>query len=153
MKIYYVIDISTSTLKIIKRFERFVWWDYWKVIPQEIKENRNFVWQHLCQSVTSDNGAQTSLNQFKSVQAGFNNQLFLTLLMLLLWSQLKSIISDTLSEISEQNLSCHNYWLSIRVIWTSACFCHYNALLKWKLELWPHHSAHATNIYSFCFKN
>ena len=33
--------------------------------------------------------------------------------MLLLQSPLKSVISDTLSEISEESLSCQNYWLDI----------------------------------------
>ena len=33
--------------------------------------------------------------------------------MLLLQIPLKSVISDALSEISEESLSCQNYWLDI----------------------------------------
>ena len=33
--------------------------------------------------------------------------------MLLLQSPLKSVISDTLTEITEESLSCQNYWLDI----------------------------------------
>ena len=37
----------------------------------------------------------------------------MTLLLLLLWDQLKSVISDKLSEITEESLNCQKYWLDM----------------------------------------
>ena len=117
---------------------------------QGIKEICNFVQLHIFYwSVISDNCTQTGSNQFKQVSS-FSN----FWLVLLLQSPLKTVISDTLTKISEESLSCQNYCLEIipnfLSMWLFFSFLTYFQIENLK-------NGHATQIttliYSFSSKN
>ena len=74
--------------------------------------------------------------------------------MLLLWSLLKSVISDTWLEISEEILSCQNYWLDIiqnfLSMWLFFSFSTYFEIENLKNG---HVTQITTQIYNFYCKN